>query len=83
MLLGSGGLLSWHLGSMRLIALSQSMMLSGTWDGEGSGNGESLVDMSGSLGCLLGCLLMWKVVSVERDHCRNSNILLRSSLNMD
>ena len=57
MLLGSGGLPYWHLGSIRSIALSWSMMLSGTQDGEGSGTGESLAEMGGSLGCLLGYLL--------------------------
>ena len=61
-LFGSGGLPCWHPGGMRLIASLQSVMLSGTQDGEGSGTGESLVDMSG---CLLDCLLMWKEVNVE------------------
>ena len=41
------------------------MMLSGTWDGEGLGTGDSLVDMSGLLGCLLDYLLVWKEVNVE------------------
>ena len=41
------------------------MMLSGTQDGEGSGTGESLVEMGGSLGCLLGCLLVRREVNVE------------------
>ena len=50
---------------MRLIAWSQSMMLLGTQDGKGSGTGESLVEMNGSLGYLLGCLLVWKEVNVE------------------
>ena len=58
---------------MRLITSLQLMMLSGTWDGKdgkgtqdgkGLGTGESLVDMSGSLGCLLGCLLAWKEINV-------------------
>ena len=42
------------------------MMLSGTQDGKGSGTGEVLVDMSGSLGCLLSCLLVRKEVNVEQ-----------------
>ena len=41
------------------------MMLSGTWDGEGSGTGESLVEMGGLLGCLLGCLLVQREANVE------------------
>ena len=45
--------------------LFYSTMLSGTWDGEGSGAGESLVEMGGSLGCLLGYLLARKEVNVE------------------
>ena len=57
-LLGLGGLPCCHLGGMRLIASSWSMMLSGTRDGKGSGTGESLVDIGGLLGCLLGCLLV-------------------------
>ena len=61
-----GGLPCWRPGSMRLIALSWSMMLSGIWDGKGSGTGESLVEMGGSLGCLLGCLLVQREVSVEQ-----------------
>ena len=64
MLLGLGGLPCWHPGGMRLIASSQLMMLSGTWDGKGSGTGESLVDMGSLLGCLLGCLLEQKEVNV-------------------
>ena len=64
MLLGLGGLFHWCLGGMRSIALLQSMMLLGTQDGKGSGTGESLADMSGSLGCLLGCLLAQKEVNV-------------------
>ena len=44
MLFGLGGLPCWHPGDMRSIALSQSMMLLGTWDGEGSGTGESCRD---------------------------------------
>ena len=44
-------------GGMRSIALLWLMMLSGIQDGEGSGTGESLVEMGGLLGCLLGCLL--------------------------
>ena len=39
-LLGLGGLPCWCPGSMRLIASSQYMMLSGTQDGKGSGSGE-------------------------------------------
>ena len=64
-LLGSGGLPCWCLHGMRLIALSWSMMLLGTRDGKGSGTGESLADMSSSLGCLLDCLLAQKEVNVE------------------
>ena len=37
-------------------------MLSGTRDGEGSGTGESLAEISGSLGCLLAR----REVNVER-----------------
>ena len=51
---------------MRLIASSQLMMHSGTWDGEGSETGESLADMIGLLDFLLGCLLAWKEVNVEQ-----------------
>ena len=61
-----GGLSCWHLGGMRSIALSWSMMLSGIRDGKGSGTGESLVEMGGLLGCLLGCLLARREVNVER-----------------
>ena len=43
---------------MRSIALLWLMMLSGIQDGEGSGTGESLAEMGGSLSCLLGCLLV-------------------------
>ena len=67
-----GGLPCWRPGSMRSIALSWLMMLSGFWDGEGSGTGESLAEMGGSLGPLLGCLLAqsevnmeWVIVSIE------------------
>ena len=51
--------------SMRPIALLQLMMLSGIWDGKGSGTGESLAEMGCSLGCLLGCLLVQDDVNVE------------------
>ena len=50
---------------MRSIASSWSMMLSWTQDGEGSETGESLVEMGGSLGYLLGCLLAQREVNVE------------------
>ena len=60
------GLPCWRSGGMRLIALLQLMMLSGTQDGEGSGTGESLVEIGSSLGCLLGCLLAQREVNVER-----------------
>ena len=63
------GLSCWHPGSIRSIALSWSMMLSGIQDGEGSGTGESLAEMGGSLGCLLGCLLVWREVNVEQVIC--------------
>ena len=56
MLFGSGGLPCWYPGDIRSIASLQSMMLSGTQDGEGSGTGESLAEMGCLLGCLLGCL---------------------------
>ena len=48
-----GGLPCWCPGSMRSIASLWSMMLSGIQDGEGSGTGESLAEMGGSLGFLL------------------------------
>ena len=60
-----GGLPCWHPGSMRLIALSWLMMLSGTWDSKGSRTSESLAEMGDSLGCLLGCLLARREVNVE------------------
>ena len=65
-LLGLEGLPCWHLGGMKLIASSWSMMLLRTWDSEGSGTGESLADMGGLLGCLLGCLLAQKEVNVKQ-----------------
>ena len=65
LLLQSGGLPCWCPGGMLSRASSWSMMLSGTRDGEGSGTGESLVEMGGSLGCLLGCLLAQREVNVE------------------
>ena len=64
-LLGLGGLPCWSPSGIRSIASLWSMMLSGTWDGKGSGTGESLADMSSLLGCLLGCLLVQKEVNVE------------------
>ena len=60
-----GGLPCGCPGGMRSIPLSWLMMLSGIWDGKGSGTGESLVEMGGSLGCLLGCLLAQREVNVE------------------
>ena len=65
MLFGSGGLPCWCASGMRSIALSQLMMLLKTQDDEGSITGEILVEMGGSLGCLLGCLLAWNEVNVE------------------
>ena len=50
---------------MRLLASSGSMILSGIQDGEGSGTGESLVEIGCLLGYLLGCLLAWSEVNVE------------------
>ena len=44
-------------------------MLSGTQDGKGLETGESLADMSGSLGCLLGCLLAQKDTNVGQVIC--------------
>ena len=66
MLLQLGGLPCWCPDSMRSMALSWSMMLSGTGDGEGSGAGENHVEMGGSLGCLLGFLLARREVNVEQ-----------------
>ena len=66
MLFGSGELPCWCAGGMRLITLSQLMMLWGIQDGEGSGTGESLTEMGGLLGCLLGCLLVQNDVDVEQ-----------------
>ena len=60
-----GGLSCWHPGGIRSIALSWLMMLSGTRDGEGSGTGESLAEVGGSLDCLLDCLLAQREVNVE------------------
>ena len=40
-------------------------MFSGIRDGDGSGIGESLAELSGSLGCLLVCLLTQREVNVE------------------
>ena len=57
--LWSGGLPYWHPGGMRLIALSWSMMLSGTQDGEGSGTGESLAEMGREVS------VEWVIVSIE------------------
>ena len=65
MLLGLGGLTCWFPDGIRSIALSWSVMLSGTQDSKGSRTGESLVEMGCSLGCLLGCLLAQKEVDVE------------------
>ena len=56
------GLSCWHPNSMRLIASSWLMMLSGIQDGEGSGTGKSLAEMGG----LLGCLLARREVNVEQ-----------------
>ena len=42
------------------------MMFSGIRDGDSSGIGESLAELSGSLGCLLGCLLARREVNVEQ-----------------
>ena len=64
-LLGLGGLPCCHAGDMRLIALSWLMMLSGIQDDKGSGTGESLAEMGGSLGYLLSCLLAQNEVNVE------------------
>ena len=71
-LFGSGGLPCWRAGGMRSIASLWLMMLSGIQDGKGSETGESLAEMSGSLVCLLGYLLVlyevnveWVIVSIE------------------
>ena len=80
-----GGLPCWHPGGMRLIALSWSMMLSGIWDGKGSGTGESLAEMGGSLVvCWVAYWhkerLMWSRSLYLLS--RNLNILLRSCPNV-